>query len=121
MPFSTTQSKRDTLLVKSDSPADAHAIPRSTIKMQGWCHVCNDDSADSRDFVNRWCTLENGYIWFFESPEDNELPTGQNKPVTMISTTKSIIEQGCTIEDANASGFDFIFTIGCKFCLHYLC
>lgn len=63
--------------------------------MEGWLDVC-DDAVKS--WVKRWCALEGGYIWFFETQADGSKAQGANKPKSMASVAKSTLAMGNDIQ-----------------------
>ncbi|KAJ1544164.1 hypothetical protein HK096_007820, partial [Nowakowskiella sp. JEL0078] len=82
---------------------------RRTIKMESWLDVLEDPS---KGWLRKWVALEGGYIWYFESPADNNKPQGMNRPQSMMSVTKNNIELGVqvswTIADIQKK---FLFTL----------
>ncbi|KAJ3090771.1 proline-serine-threonine phosphatase interacting protein [Quaeritorhiza haematococci] len=48
----------------------------------------------STGWRKQWCVLEGGYLWFFDSPEDNSKPQGLNKPRGMVTIAKTVVEVG---------------------------
>lgn len=83
--FKMQDTNADASIISSSSLSSSSAAAnylRSSIKMEGWLKTCDDLSIG---WVERWATLEGGYLWFFRTPEDNQRPMGLNKPLSMLS------------------------------------
>lgn len=89
---------------------------RRSIKMEGWLEVCENNSSQ---WAKRWCSLEGGYIWFFENQSDNAKVPGAAKPKSMLSVSKGIVKRGLntsgwsapTHGSANIDSLAFTLTI----------
>ncbi|KAJ3123321.1 hypothetical protein HK098_002012 [Nowakowskiella sp. JEL0407] len=77
---------------------EKRTFTRRSIKIESWMDVFEDPG---RTWSRKWMALEGGYVWYFESPVDNNKPQGMNRPQSMISVTKNMVELGFHLQCPN--------------------